>query len=222
MRCFIVSIILIFITAFRLDSQVSYYGGIEGSIIVNDYSFSHIPIRELDSPIQFGYGFRLGMLVNEKYLIRTGLLRINHGLSIVYDWYIPGQPEITDSAIPIQSFYNYSYLTIPISIGYKFQVNNRIRLVPLIGFNFLFVINENEKSVMGDGSRSSIAVDLYGVNSNHIQLSAMISCEVSISDKWFINFEPFISKSLLKQNKPYLETSYFTVGGSVGINRFLN
>lgn len=195
--------------------------GIDGTITANQYSFTHIPIKELESPIQYGFGLRLGALISENFYIRTGLLRTNLGLNIIYDWYIPNQPEITDPSIPIQSFYKYSYLTIPISVGYKFQLLKRLNVVPHLGSNFLISTNTSEYSIYGDGSQKPMVMDLEGIGANHFQISALLSFEITLNEKWFINLEPYISKSLLKQYPPYIKTSYFTYGGSAGVFRNL-
>lgn len=221
MRVFFVTCIISFITISNISSQFSIRCGIDGSITANQYSFTHIPIKELESPIQYGFGLRLGSLLSEKYYIRTGILRTNMDLNIIYDWYIPNQPVITDPSIPLQSFFNYSYLTLPLSVGYKFHLLKRLNIIPQVGSNFLICTNKSEYSIFGDGSQKPGALNLEGIGTNHFQISALVSFEINMNDKWFINIEPFVSKSLLKQYKPYIETRYFTIGGSAGIFRNL-
>ena len=151
--------------------------------------------------------------------MKTGLLRTNLGFNIVYDWYIPGQPNITDPAIPIKSFFNYSYLTIPLSVGYKFHLLKHLYIIPQVGAQYLISTDISEYSIFGDGSRKPVALDTDGIGNNHFQISVLISFEIILNDRWFVNIEPFVDRSLLKQGSPYFETTYYSFGGSVGISR---
>jgi len=206
----------------NLSSQISFNCGIEGSINTSQYSFTHIPIRELESPFQYGSGIRFGAELDNKINIRTGLLRTNLGLNIEYDWHVPDQTYITDPSLMLQSFFNYSYLTIPFSFGYRFHFLERLQFVPQVGANYQICIEKSEYSIFGDGSQKPIALDTDGIGSNHFQITALISFEIILNDKWFVNIEPYINRSLLKQHSPYYETKYYTIGGSFGLFRSLN
>ena len=129
MRTLFITSIFFLITIGNLSSQLSISCGLDGSLTYSKYSFNYIPIKELESPLQYGFGLRLGAGLNERYYIRTGILRTNLALNIVYDWYIPNQPVIIDPALPLQSFYKFSYLTIPFSVGYKFHLLKRLNIM---------------------------------------------------------------------------------------------
>jgi hypothetical protein len=213
---------LLVLTVNKANSHPSIYCGISGSVLYNQYSFAHIPVRELDSPIQPGFGIQFGTLVKDKIHLRTGLQRTYYELSIVYDWYIPGQPVISDPSIPDRSYYEYSYLQFPLSIGYKINLVERFDIVPQIGASYLLLTNQSEYSKSSDETRGSDVLNLNSINSNHFQATVMVSFIVRLNENWFINIEPYIGRSLIKQYPHFFDSKYLTFGGLVGIYRKLN
>ncbi len=213
---------LLLLITLKLNAQVDFKLGLAGSLSKNIYLWDRgNPWHPNESQIHFGTSIQFGMSFQDKFLVRSGIGLRAQGYEIHNDWYIPTIPVRTsaqDPSIPYDTYVDATYLSIPFEIGYRFGLNERIKLIPMIGSEIMLMLNKSEYSKYGDGHVNDSDFYYQDLNSILIQFNFILGVEFNFWRSVSLNIEPYVGKGLNKFDEIRMEAGHYTWGLSIGIN----
>jgi len=210
-------IILSLFIVTNINGQNAFLFEIYGSIGNNSYfvnpDFSNT--ISYKSSISNSLGVRIGILIKDRYLFKSGVSLSWYGYSINYNWIVM---EPNDPAIPNITRLNASFIDIPVLIGYGFNLNNRLSIYPEIGINFSLLYNVAEESTYGaDSNRESNYLE-RNMSAFFIEPNLKVCFGYNLNNNWSFGIEPYIGKFITKFDKLYMGSGHLSYGISVSIN----
>ena len=192
------SFLLYFLFPLSIFAQQSkFYVGLGGGIDVYDYEFFDNPIDNIKHQFSKTDGYSIGMRLNfgpvSKVRFSAGAYFSQKGYKLIYNWTssIDGDAEMPKESILLADF-----VDIPLSFNYRLIGKNSFHISPSIGVMTSVNLENNEFSIMGDGSE--IASNNISELTNSVIANLLFAGKFSLiigidlSKAMFISLEPLL------------------------------
>ena len=163
----------------------------------------------------YSVGLNVKWNFSERLFINGAIQYAERGYKLDYDFDImePGDP-----LIPRRTTIDLNYFGIPLFLGYDLYNGDKLKIAPSMGLVNEFLIKDKEKSTFEDSRESESEILHQDLNKYLISLQLNIAFEYHISDKIFLNLEPFLRTGFNAIDEEMVKSNTFSYGGILGIN----
>lgn len=162
----------------------------------------------------YGATFHLSYEFHNKMNIHTGLGFEQNRFNFEHDL---NPSDSNDPLLPIESTVKISYLNIPIQIGYRISLSDKLALSPSLGMNFGLRLNNSEE--VTHASNNTSETELVFTNLNNILYTVIVdfSFDYQLTEKTSIYLTPYLGNSINKIDDVNADNTFFQYGGRLGI-----
>ena len=200
----------------QAGNYVGLYTGIGSNRYSTDVNFNDIVTYVPE--VYYSVGVNAGFILQSNVLLETGLLYLKDGFTRTYSFNVM---DPNDPAIPENTVFKASYVQLPISIGYLFNISNRFKLSPILGVNLQYLFSSNEESQFMDGStrESDFFRDMNPfLIDGRLGLRNMFEASPTLA----LGIEPYIGKYFTIIDQPEMDSGHLTYGISCTLILKLN
>lgn len=215
-KLIIINVILLL--SFNSIGQESKFSiGVFSSIGRHNFDFKRTAgfYHNYELNLSYSVGLNVKWNLSERFFTKGAIQYSQIGYKLEYDFNLiePGDP-----LIPRETTIDIYYFGIPIYLGYDLYNGDKFIIAPSAGLVNEFIIGDNETSIFEDNSERDSKLLNQNLNKYLISSQINLAFEYHLSDKLFVNLEPFLRIGFTSIDDEMVESNTFSYGGILSIN----